>query len=222
MFRLMARLVTATTVVLLCAPTGHALFSVANKGIWPKSWPQELDGFRRQSRSLIHSQFAIYEIPFASRDEFEAAWPHLLKLKSKGAPLRLFRGPHQQYGGKIPAGVRVIAPLTGTLISPTGTRYPAELKSSIPGGKFLKIGPPWPESVRSESGELPEYVLFREDKWVPWDGNRNTPGLRDMRRARLELELIVDGRIVDLNRVQLPADTPIIDRRFHDEGKRGG
>ena len=28
------------------------------------------------------------------------------------------------------------------------------------------------------------------------------------------LELVVDGEIVDLNRIRLPADTPIIDRRF--------
>lgn len=28
------------------------------------------------------------------------------------------------------------------------------------------------------------------------------------------IELIVDGEIIDLNRIQLPADTPIIDERF--------
>ena len=28
------------------------------------------------------------------------------------------------------------------------------------------------------------------------------------------IELIVDGNIVDLNRIPLPADTPIIDERF--------
>jgi hypothetical protein len=28
------------------------------------------------------------------------------------------------------------------------------------------------------------------------------------------IELIVDGHVVDLNRIPLPADTPIIDRRF--------
>ncbi|MGI8980269.1 MAG: hypothetical protein ACR2FY_13670 [Pirellulaceae bacterium] len=29
--------------------------------------------------------------------------------------------------------------------------------------------------------------------------------------------LVVDGEIVDLNRIALPADTPIIDERFKDE-----
>lgn len=30
------------------------------------------------------------------------------------------------------------------------------------------------------------------------------------------MELAVDGNIVDLNRIVLPADTPIIDERFKD------
>ena len=31
------------------------------------------------------------------------------------------------------------------------------------------------------------------------------------------IELVVDGEIVDLNRIRLPADTPIIDERFEDD-----
>ena len=34
------------------------------------------------------------------------------------------------------------------------------------------------------------------------------------------IELVVDGRIVDLNRIPLPGDTPIIDERFKDEKKK--
>ena len=30
------------------------------------------------------------------------------------------------------------------------------------------------------------------------------------------IDLIVDGDVVDLNRIPLPADTPIIDERFKD------
>ena len=33
------------------------------------------------------------------------------------------------------------------------------------------------------------------------------------------VELIVDRRIVDLNRIPLPADTPIIDKRFEEQRK---
>ena len=32
--------------------------------------------------------------------------------------------------------------------------------------------------------------------------------------AGVDIVLVVDGSVVDLNRIQLPADTPIIDRRF--------
>ena len=28
------------------------------------------------------------------------------------------------------------------------------------------------------------------------------------------MELVVDGEVVDLNRIRLPVDTPIIDKRF--------
>ncbi len=35
----------------------------------------------------------------------------------------------------------------------------------------------------------------------------------------IDIELIVDGEIVDLNRIPLPADTPIIDERFKDSTK---
>jgi hypothetical protein len=34
------------------------------------------------------------------------------------------------------------------------------------------------------------------------------------------IELVVDGQIVDLNRVPLPRDTPIVDERFKDEQKK--
>ena len=37
-----------------------------------------------------------------------------------------------------------------------------------------------------------------------------------MRRARIDIELIVDGKIVDLNRIPLPIDTQIIDKRFQE------
>ena len=44
------------------------------------------------------------------------------------------------------------------------------------------------------------------------------PGASPYAGGRLDqtvyIELIIDGEIVDLNRIQLPADTPIIDERF--------
>jgi hypothetical protein len=40
------------------------------------------------TRPLLH-----YAIPFTNRAEFESVWPHILKVKSKGAPIVLRLGP---------------------------------------------------------------------------------------------------------------------------------
>jgi hypothetical protein len=80
------------------------------------------------------------------REEFEAAWPHILKVATKGVPITLLRGPHE-YLGTLKAGVRI---------------------------------------------------------WHPAFETRN-------------IWLVVDGEIVDLNRIALPKNTLIIDERFKDE-----
>ena len=51
-----------------------------------------------------------YDIPFATREEFEAAWPHLLEVKQPGMPIVLYRGPHHDLG-TMSAGVQIQQPL---------------------------------------------------------------------------------------------------------------
>ena len=126
-------------------------------GAWPKSWPKELEPLRKQAWTWEHGLIMLpgYDIPFANRDESESAWPHILKLKSKGAPLTLLRGPqHLLVQPAKAAGVRILSR----------------------GGKAPEGGGP-PSTV-------------------------------------YEIQLVVDGDIVDLNRIPLPPDTPIIDKRF--------
>jgi hypothetical protein len=53
---------------------------------------------------------------------------------------------------------------------------------------------------------------YQDSKWV--DDETEFRGI--MYRARTDIVLIIDGNIVDLNRIPMPADTPIIDRRFKD------
>ena len=139
--------VFVTSVVLCVVCPAYAIWEVSDKGTWPESWPEELEPLREQSRTLQGSQLNLtfHEIPFTNRKDFESAWPHILKIKSKGGPITLFRGPHK-YLGTLNAGVRI---------------------------------------------------------WHPPYETRN-------------IWLIVDGDIVDLNRIPLPPDTPIIDRRFED------
>ncbi len=215
-----ARIVAVASVVFCAVLSVSALYEVAEEGLWPKTWPGEFEPLRKQSRTLIHSSFAIYEIPFTFQKEFEAIWPHILKLKSKGAPVVLLNGSGKKLGRTMKTGIRIVAPLTGSLVVPSGARYPAGAEASIPDGGFLRIGPPWPEHIKSELGELPEYVLDDNGRWVAYVPDPKVEPTRYLRRARIDIELIVDGTIVDLNRIQLPADTPIIDKRFRKDSKK--
>lgn len=168
----MKRIIVFLAAIALCAvgPVS-AMYSIANRGTWPKSWPKELETLRKQSRTLVgplHPQ-STYEIPFTRREDFESVWPHLLKVKSKGAPVILVRGPYTFLGANIKAGVVVHSP-----------------------------------PVQTDTRTNPETP-------IPAQSNPRTTWMQTN-----FIELIVDGDIVDLNRIPLPADTPLIDERFKD------
>ncbi len=160
-----AAICVALVFSLVCC--AYADFSVWDTGRWPESWPKELEPLRKQSRTFggpIPPEMLHYVIPFTKRDEFESAWPHLLTVKSKGAPIVLRRAPSFWLGDKATAGVCVHTPPKG--------------EAPIADGKDAKRN--WEKTI---------YI-----------------------------ELIVDGEIIDLNRIPLPADTPIIDERFSKNG----
>jgi hypothetical protein len=145
----------------------HADYSVFGQGAWPKNWPEELEPLRKQASSIQGGRVDLvtHHIPFTKREEFESAWPHLLKAKSKGAPVILLRSPSDHWHfGKTAAGVLIHAP------SPNSKN---------------------PETPISGQNDV-------RSKWM------NTT----------YIELIVDGQIVDLNRIPLPDETPIVDERF--------
>jgi hypothetical protein len=106
-----------------------------------------------------------YAVPFTSREAFEAAWPHLVKVKSAGAPIVLRRAPNFWLGDKAKAGVCIHTPPKG--------------------------------QAAAEAGKVAV-----------------------KRQQTIYLELIVDGEIVDLNRIALPKDTPIVDERFTDDATK--
>lgn len=67
------------------------------------------------------------------------------------------------------------------------------------------------DSLRDKNGHLPEFVHNANGKWKVYkegDGRR-----LDLRRARCDIKVIVDGKRIDLNRIPLPSDTSIIDQR---------
>jgi hypothetical protein len=161
-------IVFLAAIAFLAVCSAHADYSVWDKGMWPESWPKELEPLRTQARTFEGPLDADrrYLIPFANREDFESAWPHLLKVKSKGAPLILVRGPKTDFFEVKPAGVLIKCP-------PARTDKP---ETPLPGQMDVRT------------------------KW-----NNTT-----------YIELVVDGQIVDLNRIPLPPDTPIIDERFKD------
>ena len=153
----------------------QALYEVSDEGTWPKSWPVQLEPLRKHSTTLVGPMVAQshYLIPFTKREDFEAAWPHLLKVKSKGAPIILVRGPRTDFFAIKPAGVLIHAPPAGQHDNPATPEAP------IPGVDEVRM------------------------RWM------NTTFI----------EPAVDGNIVDLNRIPLPPDTPIVDERFKEGDK---
>ena len=161
--------------VLGAACCAYADYGVEDRGVWPTSWPKELEPLRKQSRTLEGPLvlYRHYLIPFTKREDFEAAWPHLLKVKSKGAPIVLVRGPKTDFFVVQPAGVHIRTP--------------------------------------------PLNADKKTDNEVPAEDAKKADG--DWRTNATYIELAVDGKIVDLNRISLPADTLIFDERFKDEKK---
>lgn len=153
--------------------TAFALYSVSDTGNWPKTWPKELEPLRKQSHTLVGPMLEAqhFAMRFKTREEFEAAWPHILKVKSQGAPIFLKRGPNF-FLDKERAGVVVHCPPKGQWDNPKTPEAPIE-----------------------------GYPIESPHRWQ-WTNY---------------IELVVDGQIVDLNRIQLPANTPIIDGRFKAE-----
>lgn len=211
-----------------------AYVGIRSEGMWPDTWPKELDPLRKQAQTVdvMHGiQENVYVIPFRKQANFEKAWPHILKIKSKGAPLILEKSPfmYNVSGSECASGIMILAPSLGIIGGPYSPRAETyqqaevffeegKMEALVKEGKMLRASPPWPVEIMSDEGELPEYVSFEQDvdgkmRWVDakqFNGKR--PKTRY--RARIEIILITDGKIVDLNRIRLPENTPIIDNRF--------
>ena len=139
--------VLVVAIVLSMVPSVHALEVGGPGGTWPKSWPKELESLRKQASTWVGGQVmnTRYEIPFVNRERFEAAWPHIIGLKSKGSSLTLMNGRRNFHNSSRTASVMILPPL------------------------------------ENSSGNL----------------------------SQTRIVLIVDGYIIDLNRIRLPADSPI-------------
>jgi hypothetical protein len=196
-------------IILISCPLCLGLVLVSGEGAWPLDWPIELSPYRAQAKTFeiaAGNSENVYEIRFENREDFEKIWPTILKVKSKEGTLKLssIEKPFDKknfFFSKAEPVVRIRGPV-----------HPA-WPVTFRGGRKLVPGPPWPESAKWATGELPEYVTDSQDHttWVPYLADPNRPASKW--RARIDIELVVDGKIIDLNRIRLPADTPIIDKR---------
>jgi len=216
----------------LAVMPGWALVETANTGLWPADWPEELEPFRERAQTVRVAtglQMSIYQISFETREEFQSAWPAILGLKSKGGTLTL-----HYVGSEAPGWpnlsnegpcVRIYAPSGGTTRArpPDGVPEPElpadptyrDFQKLVEAGMALNAAPPWPESAYLPNGELSEYVASEwvEGRltWIPAQMGGEFRGF--LHRARVDIELVVDGDVIDLNFTHLPADTRIIDKR---------
>ncbi len=183
--------------------------AIIEEGIWPEGWPKELEQFRKQTKSYHLSsgtEEVWHEIIFQKQQAFEDAWPHILKLKTEGAPI-ILEGPSTSHGIYDPF-LRVGQPGVRILCSaPPGRGFSEETRNRPA---------TWPDYLKLQSGSLPEYVTYKNGKWtaahIEEGQAQELPEI--FYRARTDIVLIVDGTVVDLNRVPLPDNTPVIDRRF--------
>lgn len=109
----MKRHAPCAVLALACiAAPAYALYSVSLTGDWPKTWPKALEPLRKQARTLVGPTILQrhYAIRFRDQKEFQAAWPNLLKVKTKKAPIFLVRGENFLLGEHVRAGVIVHCP----------------------------------------------------------------------------------------------------------------
>lgn len=193
-----------------------AFVSVSEVAAWPKDWPQELEPYREHALKWCcmggEAEETLYYIKFRNRPEFENIWPTLLKLKSKGAPLHLCSA------GVASADADSFAaffegPMV-TIKCPTSGTY--QLRAD---GFYSHVAQ-WTQDLAQSDGPLPEFVVRRKEDgiWAPVEQHAASIPAHCgvLERARVELLLFVDGKVIDLNRIRLPEDTPILDRRTFD------
>lgn len=198
-------------VFLALAGSVAPLVMVERKMAFPSQWPGELaqwSGRVTCYRVATANQEDVYEIEFTDRAEFERFWPVICRVKTPKAPLRLRTAnpkadPTGEYIPCLKPSVRVYTAMRQSSWRADQSGKPVEGKDARP--DFT----PDPRD-----GSLPEYMVWDKEagKWIahegPWQEARGF-----LHRVRTEIELVVDGDVIDLNRIRIPTDTPIIDRR---------
>jgi hypothetical protein len=227
----MKRLAGILLFILLIGVCGRAsaLIIPSDEGKWPATWPKELEPLRNQAKTLDVAtgiQEHIYTIPFETREDFEKYWPILSSLRTPGSPLTLSKAGSESGWGQFVSNakpcVRIKGPTGGYAGGSTKIGERIDLKN-LENGTMLFAGSPWPKDLLGPNGELPEYVtvVAAGGGKIAWKSLDNVPeGQRGFHnRARVDIELVIDGQVIDLNRTRLPQDARLVDRRFPEQAK---
>ncbi|MBW3597910.1 MAG: hypothetical protein KY475_11625 [Planctomycetes bacterium] len=215
----------------LTAAAAVAAIFPQDRGAWPQDWPEELEPLRESSRTLgigTALQENIYEIPIPDQATFEKVWPAVLRLRSPNGRITLYRAaspPPKMWGDLLSNGqptIRIYAP-TGSyaLNKEIDPVQRTDFKKLVEDGQALHAAPPWPDYLVGKNGELPEYVTSVENKegqllWKPADPfeARDEGRAGFFNRARIDVDLVIDGEVIDLNKTRLPDGVTVLDRRF--------
>ena len=201
------------------------MVSFNNTGTWPTNWPADLEKFRSQARTLnvgTGIQENIYEIRFKDAQDFERIWPTIRKVKSPNGIVRLSpviiaptNNVYSLLTNDRPV-VRIYAPSEGYAGGPIeAEQTPNRIKELIAEGKMLKAGPSWPTNIIGPDGALPEYVAIKQVngrvEWTPVDlaSASTNHSIGFLNRARVDLEIVYDGNIIDPRKLNLPPSTTI-------------
>lgn len=202
----------------------HALVMEHDGCDWPLDWPAEFDDVQKSCKTFevaAGNQETVYEFVFKDRDLFERLWFAALSVRSKCARLRLLPvSPFVE--GRLFSNEKPTLRIRVPVRSVTCGRLPdgetcSDDQKLIEAGMALRTSGPFPEEVKDADGCLPEYVssMLDKDGKLQWQvADRECQICGFMHRARIDLELVVDGHVVDLNRIPLPAGGTIVDLRF--------
>ena len=175
-------------VVLICCSVSSAFIWGEDHGAWSPDWPKELEPYRERASTISPHPVGgeiVYTLPFTDRSDFEKIWPVLLSLKSKGAPLILHSG-----------SVKLQRRWSHIEFCGKGADKDKDYCDGWPEGTY-----PGVKIYTSGHSTFPE----NSSAYKNWIASHGQPTAR--------IELFVDGKVIDLNRIRLPADTPIIDKR---------
>jgi hypothetical protein len=209
----------------------NAIVFTHNRGIWPADWPQALEPLRSSAQTVEMGtgiQEDQYWIPVADRETFVRIWPAVLSLRTSNGTLTLKSVTPERRDAFLNDSVPAIV-----IRAPAHRSYSVSREIQIaPGervnysqfiseGRALKAAPPWPNSLVGPDGSLPEYVRRHEDEqghlsWVAVDELKDAQEKRlhgFHHRAQIDLELVIDGSVIDLNQLRLPEKCVIIDHR---------